>query len=146
MVRAYDPALLIVDEPTAGLDPEERIRFRTLLSDLAGQRTVLLSTHIVEDVAQTCSQLAVMTAGQVIFQSAVLDLVQRARGHVWTLQTDGPKPEGDFVVASMLNLGGSVQYRLVGSVHHNRARPVEPCLEDGYVWLMRRMEQFAVPV
>ncbi len=59
-----DPRLLIVDEPTAGLDPEERIRFRNLLSELAGDRTVLLSTHIVEDIAQTCQRLAVMTAGK----------------------------------------------------------------------------------
>ena len=56
-----DPALLVVDEPTAGLDPEERVRFRTLLGSLAGERTVLLSTHIVEDVAQTCRQAAVLT-------------------------------------------------------------------------------------
>ncbi len=58
-----NPRLLIVDEPTTGLDPEERIRFRTLLSHLAGDRTVLLSTHIVEDVAQTCQSLAVLARG-----------------------------------------------------------------------------------
>ena len=65
-----DPRLLIVDEPTAGLDPEERIRFRNLLSDLAGERTVLLSTHIVEDVAQTSRDLAVMASGRVVFRGA----------------------------------------------------------------------------
>ncbi len=63
-----DPALLIVDEPTAGLDPEERIRFRNLLSELGGNRTVLLSTHIVEDIAQTCQRLAVLKDGHLIFQ------------------------------------------------------------------------------
>src|SRR5262249_52810633 len=60
-----DPQLLIVDEPTAGLDPEERIRFRNLLAELAGDRTVLLSTHIVEDVGQTSRELAIMSAGRV---------------------------------------------------------------------------------
>jgi ABC-2 type transport system ATP-binding protein len=63
-----DPRLLIVDEPTAGLDPEERIRFRTLLAQLAGPRTVLLSTHIVDDIAQTCRELAVLTSGRLVFR------------------------------------------------------------------------------
>src|SRR3984893_1954787 len=63
-----DPKFLIVDEPTAGLDPEERIRFRNLLSDLTGDRSVLLSTHIVEDIAQTCRNLAIMKNGSVIFR------------------------------------------------------------------------------
>src|SRR5215469_2708160 len=78
-----DPRLLIVDEPTAGLDPEERIRFRNLLADLAGDRTVLLSTHIVEDVAQTCQRLAVLTLGRVVFQGTIADMLAQTRGHVW---------------------------------------------------------------
>ena len=109
-----DPKLLIVDEPTAGLDPEERIRFRTLLAELAGDRTVLLSTHIVEDMAQTCQSLAVLTGGQVIFNGAVLDLVGAARGNVWSVTTSGAKPQGDFTVVSMLPQGASAQYRVVG--------------------------------
>src|SRR5579872_7444963 len=68
-----DPQLLIVDEPTAGLDPEERIRFRNLLADLAGSRTVLLSTHIVEDVAQTCRVLGVLAGGRVRFHGSVAE-------------------------------------------------------------------------
>src|SRR5438477_3657943 len=68
-----DPRLLIVDEPTAGLDPEERIRFRNLLSELGGDRTVLLSTHIVEDIAQTCRNLAILKQGHIIFQGTVAD-------------------------------------------------------------------------
>ncbi|MDQ2907118.1 MAG: ABC transporter ATP-binding protein, partial [Chloroflexota bacterium] len=70
-----NPHLLIVDEPTAGLDPEERIRFRNLLSDLGGNRTVLLSTHIVEDIAQTCQNIAVMKSGQVVFQGTVAQML-----------------------------------------------------------------------
>ena len=69
-----DPRLLIVDEPTAGLDPEERIRSRNLLADLAGDRTVLLSTHIVEDIAQTCRNLAVLRSGEVIFRGTIAEL------------------------------------------------------------------------
>src|SRR5690606_443077 len=78
-----DPQLLIVDEPTAGLDPEERIRFRNLLADLAGNRLVLLSTHIVEDIGQTCREMAVLHRGRILFRGTPGELAGRARGHVW---------------------------------------------------------------
>ena len=132
-----DPKLLIVDEPTAGLDPEERIRFRNLLSDLAGDRTVLLSTHIVEDVAQTCRSLAVLAEGRVLFRGTTTDLVERARGKVWTVETDGRRPEGDLTVVSTLHLGGSARYRVVGEAAGPGATAAAPALEDGYVSLMR---------
>lgn len=133
-----DPQLLIVDEPTAGLDPEERIRFRNLLSELAGDRTVLLSTHIVEDIAQTCRNLAIMNNGYVIFQGTTMDLVREARGKVWVVTTDGNKPQGDFTIVSTMHMGSSVQYRIVGDlVSPNGAVSTEPSLEDSYVWLMR---------
>jgi ABC-type multidrug transport system ATPase subunit len=142
-----DPQLLIVDEPTAGLDPEERIRFRNLLADLAGERTVLLSTHIVEDIAQTCRSLAVLAGGEVRFHGTVRDLIQGASGWVWAITTDGPKPDGDFTVVSTMHLAGGVQYRIVGArPAHRDAHLVEPTLEDGYVWLMqgRRLHPVAV--
>lgn len=140
-----DPKLLIVDEPTAGLDPEERIRFRNLLADLGGNRTVLLSTHIVEDIAQTCQKLAIMKNGRVIFQGTVADVINETRGRVWTITSQGAKPTGNFTVVSTLNIGTAVQYRVVGElpigIYAASTLPAEPSLEDGYVWLMR--EQFA---
>lgn len=134
-----DPRLLIVDEPTAGLDPEERIRFRNLLADLGGNRTVLLSTHIVEDIAQTSQNLAAVINGRVIFQGTITGLIDAARGHVWNVTlASGVRPEGDVTVVSTLPQGATVQYRVVGepapALH---AQPIEPSLEDGYVWLMR---------
>ncbi len=133
-----DPRLLIVDEPTAGLDPEERIRFRNLLSDLAGERTVILSTHIVEDIAQTCRNLAILTNGHVLFQGTTADLIDGARGKVWTMTTDGQKPGEDVTVVSMLHLSEGTQYRFVGEpAFGSNAEPVHPSLEDGYLWLMR---------
>ncbi len=133
-----DPTLLIVDEPTAGLDPEERIRFRNLLSELAGDRTVLLSTHIVEDIAQTCRNLAIMNNGYVIFQGTTADLTREARGKVWVVTTGGSKPEGNFMVVSTMHMGASVQYRLVGELlSPDGGVSAEPSLEDSYVWLMR---------
>ena len=134
-----DPKLLIVDEPTAGLDPEERIRFRTLLAELAGDRTVLLSTHIVEDIAQTCHRLAVLHLGEVVFSGAIEELVAAARGRVWSITlAAGEKPQGDLTVVSMLPQGVSVQYRVVGQPDSSqRVQPADPSLEDGYIWLMR---------
>jgi ABC-type multidrug transport system ATPase subunit len=135
-----DPKLLIVDEPTAGLDPEERIRFRNLLSDLAGNRTVLLSTHIVEDVAQTCRQLGVLMKGRVVFQGTISEMLTQTRGHVWLVfSSPGERPTGDFtLVASLPQMEGSTHHRIVGQPPAGLvATPVDPSLEDSYVWLMR---------
>jgi ABC-2 type transport system ATP-binding protein len=96
-----DPELLIVDEPTSGLDPEERIRFRTLLSQLAERRTVQLSTHIVDDVAQTCTELAVLGRGRLIYRGTVSDLTARANGNVWSLVSSGPAPSVGTVVSAL---------------------------------------------
>jgi ABC-type multidrug transport system ATPase subunit len=130
-----DPKLLIVDEPTAGLDPEERIRFRNLLAELAGNRTILLSTHIVEDIAQTCQKLAIMKGGHIIFQGSVADLINKAAGKVWIVSTQGVKPEGNITVMTALHMSNSVQYRVVGELSDGvGAVLAEPNLEDSYVW------------
>ncbi len=105
-----DPRLLIVDEPTAGLDPEERIRFRNLLSDLGGNRTILLSTHIVEDIAQTSQNLAIMRNGQVMFQDTIRNLLQKTQGKVWIVSTNGPKPAGNCTVVSTLLMANPRQF------------------------------------
>jgi ABC-type multidrug transport system ATPase subunit len=139
-----DPRLLIADEPTAGLDPEERIRFRNLLVKLSAERTILLSTHIVEDIAQTCRDLAVLSFGQVIFRGSPAELTQAAMGHVWSLTCSGlERPDHDLSVVGMLHLEEGIQYRLVGSdiSDYPSAEPVKPGLEDGYVWLMKRKGQ-----
>jgi ABC-type multidrug transport system ATPase subunit len=133
-----DPRLLIVDEPTSGLDPEERIRFRNLLSDLGGDRIVLLSTHIVEDIAQTCRRLAIMHNGHLLFQGTTAELTDEARGKVWIVTTSGIKPAGDVTIVSTMNMGATVQYRVVGELSDTSgAVPTDPSLEDSYVWLMR---------
>lgn len=136
-----DPKLLIVDEPTAGLDPEERVRFRNLLSDMSAERTIILSTHIVEDISQSCNDLAVLKGGRVVFRGSPADLIERARGHVWAITTDG-RPDERLTVVSTLQMQRGVQYRVLGDPDgYADASPVEPSLEDGYMWLMQGQEK-----
>ena len=136
-----DPKILIVDEPTAGLDPEERIRFRNLLVNLAADRVVLLSTHIVEDIGQTCRDLAVLAKGRILFRGSPADMLKATEGHVWTLTMSGlEKPNHDLTVVSMLHLADGTQYRLVGASAEGypSAQLTQPGLEDAYVWLMKK--------
>lgn len=134
-----DPRLIIVDEPTVGLDPEERVRLRTLLSDLAARRTVILSTHIIEDISQSCNALAALAEGTVLFRGSPGDLIAQVQGKVWLIETDGERPTGDIVVVSSVQLDDTTQYRVVGAPDKNQnAVSVKPGLEDGYMWLMRQ--------
>jgi ABC-type multidrug transport system ATPase subunit len=135
-----DPRILIVDEPTAGLDPEERIRFRNLLVSLARDRVVILSTHIVEDIGQTCRDMAVLCRGRLLFLGSPAELTRAAEGYVWTVTADATaKPNGGLTVVSMLHLADAVEYRLVGRqpAEYPSAQAAQPGLEDGYVWLMK---------
>jgi ABC-2 type transport system ATP-binding protein len=133
-----DPQLLIVDEPTAGLDPEERIRFRTLLSQFGGQRTVLLSTHIVDDIAQTCREVAVLGKGRLIFRGTVEELIHHAKGRVWSVVTDGPPPTEGRVVSALPHEDG-MRYRIVApTAPSGQARQEAPTLEDGYLAVTAR--------
>lgn len=139
-----NPQLLIVDEPTAGLDPEERIRFRNLLVNLAAERTVILSTHIVEDIGQTCTDLAVLGHGKVLFRGSPSELTKAASGHVWMVTTSAlEKPDHGLTIVSMLHLADGTQYRLVGEsiTGFPNAQPASPGLEDGYIWLMKNAGQ-----
>lgn len=136
-----NPRILIVDEPTAGLDPEERIRFRNLLVDLASERIVILSTHIVEDIGQTSRDMAVLSKGKLLFRGSPVELTKAAVGKVWTVTTpEIRKPNNGMTVVSMLHLADGVQYRLVGEnvSEYPDAVPAAPSLEDGYVWLMKQ--------
>lgn len=114
-----DPKLVIVDEPTAGLDPEERNRFLNLLADIGEDVVVLLSTHIVEDVADLCSRMAILAGGRVVLQGAPMELVSSMRGRVWRKTIDKAEliqaREAYTVISS----------RLVGG------RPVIHVLADG---------------
>jgi len=132
------PKLLIVDEPTAGLDPEERVRFRNLLADMAARCTVILSTHVIEDISHSCNDLAIIREGRVLFRGKPSDLIGQARGQVYSMITTGERPSGNLTVVSTLQLQEGVQYRVIGTPDERyTARSVEPSLEDGYMLAMR---------
>ncbi|MGN6528724.1 MAG: ABC transporter ATP-binding protein [Burkholderiaceae bacterium] len=137
-----DPRLLVVDEPTVGLDPGERLRFRHLLTELAGERLVLLSTHIVSDVEASAAAIAVMKDGRLLFHGTPGALVEAARGRAW----DWAIPPAQlaaarraFVVSQSLHRGDSVRLRVLGARPPGPgAQPVEPTLEDAYTDLLAR--------
>jgi len=135
------PPVIIVDEPTVGLDPRERIRFRNLLSRLAEGRVVLFSTHVVEDVEVACERVLVMGRGTVLFDGAPHDLASVAEGKVWVVSLEPGEEEslldGSRVVDQVPEPGGRVRTRVLSdSAPVNEAEAARPTLEDGYLWLV----------
>ena len=132
-----DPRLLVVDEPTAGLDPEERMRFRTLLATLGGERTVVLSTHILDDVAQTCPYVCVLRGGRLQYDGATAGLIDGAHGRTWLTPPLMAPPAGAVVVNAATTAQGT-RYRIVSDAPPAGSASVEPTLEDGYMALAAR--------
>jgi len=136
-----DPRLVIVDEPTAGLDPEERNRFLNLLAAIGENVAVILSTHIVEDVTDLCPTMAIMNKGQVLLTGRPADVIEALAGQVWRKQVDSsslPAYEAEHVVLSTRLVGG----RPVIHVHSETApgegfQSVAPGLEDVYFQRLR---------
>jgi ABC-2 type transport system ATP-binding protein len=132
-----DPQLLIVDEPTAGLDPEERLRFRNLLSELSGERIVILSTHIVSDIEAVASGIAIMAQGELLAHGAPENLLARLDGRVWEVvvsSADLPALRRDHLVSSTAHRSDGVHARVVANIAPRAAaRPLEPSLEDAYL-------------
>lgn len=131
-----NPQLIIVDEPTAGLDPEERNRFLNLLSDIGENKVVLLSTHIVDDVTNLCPRMAIIANGHIVREGRPSDLINDMRGSVWVKSVErGEVPahrDRHNVISSQLYAGRSVLHVLSDTDPGDNFAPQEPDLEDVY--------------
>ena len=135
-----DPQVLIVDEPTAGLDPEERVRFRNLLSDLSGERIVILSTHIVSDVEATASEIALIDKGRLLTCAAPETLLRSIAGWVWewtVASTELDAVRSMYLVSGTVRTGEGVRLRIVAeSAPDAGAQSAAPTLEDAYLYII----------
>ncbi|MEY2497717.1 MAG: type transport system ATP-binding protein [Verrucomicrobiota bacterium] len=137
-----DPELLIVDEPTAGLDPEERVRFRNLLSELSGARIVILSTHIVSDVEACATKIALIARGQLVTCAAPEDLLQSVEGKVWERiisSAELPALRQQYVTSSTMHRSDGVHLRIVAEEAPGTGSLLQPpTLEDAYLYWISR--------
>jgi ABC-2 type transport system ATP-binding protein len=134
-----DPKLLIVDEPTAGLDPEERVRFRNLLSDLSGDRIVILSTHIVSDVEATATDIALISLGKLVAHAAPEDLLRSVEGKVWewvVASSELNAARQNHLISNTARRSDGVHVRLLSSQPPAGTTPVAPTLEDAYLFCL----------
>jgi ABC-type multidrug transport system ATPase subunit len=136
-----DPKIIVVDEPTTGLDPQERIRFRNILSELSQKDVIIiLSTHIVGDISSVCRELALLSEGKVMFNGAPEKLIEKVRGKAWQLQTSGTEYDilkEQYPVISTIPTEDGWEIQFVGdNVDIKNAVEIEPNLEHAYVYFM----------
>ena len=133
-----NPKVLILDEPTAGLDPKERVRFRNLLSEHAGDKIVILSTHIVSDIEAIADEVLLMKKGRIVQRGTVPELVQKAQGRVWELAVSPREAQmwqAQATVANLRHEGNHVVLRIVSDkMPSQSAVPCSASLEDLYLY------------
>ncbi|MCQ2469345.1 MAG: ABC transporter ATP-binding protein [Ruminococcus sp.] len=137
----HNPKVLIVDEPTAGLDPEERIRFRNLLCEVAEERIVILSTHIVGDIEASCEDLAIMNEGRILWKGTVSQLLDMAKDKVWLINTEKrfvTAVKKEYIVTGSVIHGDNADIRVISDTVPDLqgAIRIEPNLEDAYMYCL----------
>jgi ABC-type multidrug transport system ATPase subunit len=143
-----EPEIFIIDEPTVGLDPAERVRFRNLLSEIASDKIIILSTHIIEDVESVCNRLIVINYGEILFDGKVTDLIQKSEGHVGVMECPADKNVSDlfktgkeenkteYFITSQTAIGMLTKYRIVAKSLPDEVKRTAPSLEDAYMYLI----------
>lgn len=142
-----DPQLLIVDEPTAGLDPEERVRFRNLLSELSGERIVILSTHIVSDVEATATEIALIAKGTLVVHATPEELLRKVEGKIWEWIVPSAEltaARERYLISNTVHRSDGVHARVVSSTPPPGAVALPPSLEDAYLYCLSAQNSGAV--
>jgi ABC-type multidrug transport system ATPase subunit len=133
-----DPAVLIVDEPTVGLDPEERIQFRNLLSSLSANRIIIFSTHIVTDIESIAPNIALMSKGTLAVFTTPERMVEQVNGKVWGCMVkadDLPKMQNKFIISNAIQRNDGIYVRIISDKQPSiNASTIQPSLEDAYLF------------
>lgn len=134
-----NPKILIIDEPTAGLDIEERVRFRSLLRKIAKDKIVIISTHIVEDLESVCDHLCVMKGGEILVEGTIQEVCYHAEGYVWEAETTiGKLKEGTHVISQKASESGTYIFRILSIGRPTtHSIQVQPNLEDAYLYWIK---------
>lgn len=139
----HDPYVVIVDEPTAGLDPEERVRLRNLLFRLAKDKIVIISTHIVSDIESTCEQIAIMDQGFVVYTGSISKLIHSSDNKVYELLIKPSKleelKEKDLIITKVQEVESYLKVRFVSDKQLAEARKVKQDFEDAYMYFLKNM-------
>lgn len=138
----HDHKVIIVDEPTAGLDPEERVRLRNLLSDLAENKIVIISTHIVSDIESTCNRIAILDKGSLVYKGDIPSLIQQSDDHIYEINLSPSElesfRENDLFITKTQEIENKLKVRFVSETKVANAKKVKADFEDAYMYFLKK--------
>ena len=140
----HDPKVIIVDEPTAGLDPEERVRIRNLLSDLAENKIVIISTHIVSDIESTCNRIAILDKGSLVYKGDIPSLIQQSDDHIYEINLSPSElesfRENDLFITKTQEIDNKLKVRFISETKVANAKKVKADFEDAYMYFLKKQQ------
>ncbi|MBM6009683.1 ABC transporter ATP-binding protein [Staphylococcus epidermidis] len=140
----HDPKVIIVDKPTAGLDPEERVRLRNLLSDLAENKIVIISTHIVSDIESTCNRIAILDKGSLVYKGDIPSLIQQSDDHIYEINLSPSElesfRENDLFITKTQEIENKLKVRFISETKVANAKKVKADFEDAYMYFLKKQQ------